>query len=56
MNNITSMYKSEITSKSTINIESCTDLNVESNIANREREAFLLTAKHNASIMFSKYL
>ncbi len=64
MNNITSKHKScisskaattEITSKADIDIHSTTKSDVRSEYM-QERDAFLCTAKRNASLMFSKYL
>lgn len=46
---IASITKPDIQSKSNINVISDADADV-------EREAFLTTAKHNAAIMFAKYL
>ena len=66
MNDIKSIYKdsimsktgkSQITSKTSTNIQSKSSMNVISDIeAATERAAFLATAKKNASMMFSKYL
>ncbi len=54
---ISSKTESNITSKTEFHIESKTKLDVTSNIEEeRERKAFIATAKRNASIMFSKYL
>ena len=64
MNNITSKHKScisskaataEITSKANLDIHSTTKSDVRSEYM-QERDAFLCTAKRNASLMFSKYL
>jgi len=66
MNKITSQYKGKIVSEhqtakiksSTVShVESKSNLHVTSDVeAAAERAAFLTTAKHNASIMFAKYL
>ena len=53
---ITSKTEQNIESKTTLDIVSKTDLDIESIAQDVEREAFLLTAKHNAAMMFSKYL
>ena len=64
MNDITSKHKSrisskaatsEITSKTEMDIHSTTELDIRSEYM-QERDAFLCTAKRNASLMFSKYL
>lgn len=64
MSNITSKHKScisskaataEITSKADLDIHSTTKSDVRSEYM-QERDAFLCTAKRNASLMFSKYL
>lgn len=64
MNNITSKHKStisskaemsKITSKADIDVHSTTELDIRS-LYMREKDAFLCTAKRNASLMFSKYL
>ena len=66
MNEIKSTYKghftskttkTQITSKTTSDIQSKSNIKVDSDIeAATERAAFLATAKRNASVMFSKYL
>ena len=67
MNDIKSLYSGKITSEhpsqgitsiTSSDIESQTDLNVRSEFKDRdeERAAFLATAKRNAGIMFTKYL
>jgi hypothetical protein len=54
---VSSKTESCITSETKLNIESKTKLNATSNIEEaQERQAFITTAKHNASIMFSKFL
>lgn len=62
MSNIDSLYNgkivsehktSKITSKTVSQVQSKTALNV---LSAAEKAAFLTTAKHNASIMFAKYL
>lgn len=67
MSNIDSLYNgkivsehktSKITSKTVSQVQSKTALNVlsDAEAAAAEKAAFLTTAKHNASIMFAKYL
>ena len=62
MSNIDSLYNgkivsehktSKITSKTVSQVQSKTALSV---LSAAEKAAFLTTAKHNASIMFAKYL